>query len=346
MFKLPKQDLVNLAKEFSNDINTFNKKSFLITGGTGFIGKWLIATLNELNKTNNFHISLTILTRDKNKFITTFVDDKDIKNLEFIESDIRYLDKIDNKELNFDYIILGANDATYDFSLNPNLLTDTLISGTRLLIEKFVTNKTKKILHLSSGAVYGDIAECSRGVKENDKANFDITNLGSMYGISKLLVESILNDLSIKKDIKIINARCFAFVGPYLPLDKHFAIGNFINNCLNSESIIVNGDGSPVRSYMYAADMVKGLLKSLKSKKSLTINIGSDKAVSISDLANLVSNELGNPNVIIKNNGKSHPEKSNYYLPDITLLKSLGYKESYDLKSSITKTYKFYKKLQ
>ena len=281
-------------------------------------------------------------TKIKNNILTVKSSDK--------YQDIGYktlqaFDWVDSN-LNFDYIILGANDATYNFSLNPNLLTETLISGTRLLIEKFVTNKTKKILHLSSGAVYGDIAECSRGVKENDKANFDITNLGSMYGISKLLVESILNDLSIKKDIKIINARCFAFVGPYLPLDKHFAIGNFINNCLNSESILVNGDGSPVRSYMYAADMVKGLLKSLKSKKSLAINIGSDKAVSISDLANLVSNELGNPNVIISNNGESHPEKSNYYLPDITLLKSLGYEESYDLKSSITKTYKFYKNLQ
>ena len=65
------------------------------------------------------------------------------------------------------------------------------------MIEKFVTNKTNTILHLSSGAVYGDIAKLNNGVKENDKANFDITNLGSMYGISKLLVESILNDLSI-----------------------------------------------------------------------------------------------------------------------------------------------------
>jgi len=346
MFKLPKQDLVNLAKEFSSEINTFNKKSFLITGGTGFIGKWLIAVLNELNRINDFHISLTILTRDKNKFISAFKDDEDLKNLKFIESDIRHLDNINNKELAFDYIVLGANDATYDFSLNPNLLTDTLIGGTRLMIEKFVTNKTNTILHLSSGAVYGDIAKLNNGVKENDKANFDITNLGSMYGISKLLVESILNDLSIKKDIKIINARCFAFVGPYLPLDKHFAVGNFINNCLNSEPIVINGDGSPVRSYMYAADMVKGLLKSLQSKKSSAINIGSDKAISISDLANLISNELGNPNVVIKNNGKSHPEKSNYYLPDISLLKSLGYEESYDLRSSITKTYKFYKGLK
>ena len=96
---------------------------------------------------------------------------------------------------------------------------------------------------------------------------------------------------------------------------------------------------------MYAADMVQGLLKSLQSEKSLVINIGSDKAVSIGDLANLVSNKLENPNVIIKNENESHPEKSNYYLPDITLLKSLGYKESYDLGLSIIKTYGFYKDL-
>ena len=193
MFKLPKQDLVNLAKEFSSEINTFNKKSFLITGGTGFIGKWLIAVLNELNRINDFHISLTILTRDKNKFISAFKDDEDLKNLKFIESDIRHLDNINNKELAFDYIVLGANDATYDFSLNPNLLTDTLIGGTRLMIEKFVTNKTNTILHLSSGAVYGDIAKLNNADLLVAKLDYQIAEKDLTIEKAKLSPSASIN---------------------------------------------------------------------------------------------------------------------------------------------------------
>ncbi len=346
MFKLPRNDLVNLAEEFFAHKDTFYKKSFLITGGTGFIGKWLIATLNELNEISDYDIELTILTRDKNKFLNSFKDEKGLNSIKFIESDIRDLDSINLSEYEFDYIILGANDASYNFSLNPDLLLDTFINGTKSLINNSVSSRTSKILHLSSGAVYGDISHCSSGVKESDKAIFEISNVGSIYGMGKVLVESILNDFGSKHDINIINARCFAFVGPYLPLDKHFAIGNFINNCLKSEPILINGDGTPIRSYMYAADMIKALLISLQIKESLTVNIGSDKAISISELANLVSSELDNPNIKLMNHGINHPEKSNYYLPNISLLRSLGYQDSYDLKSSIANTYKFYKDLK
>ena len=157
---------------------------------------------------------------------------------------------------------MGANDATYDFSLNAKELYETLITGTFNLLETVVTSKTKSIIHLSSGAVYGDISSHKDGAKESDLSLMNINNIGSMYGLSKAIVESILNQFGAQNNINIINARCFAFVGPYLPLDKHFAIGNFINDCLNSRAITINGNGLPIRSYMYAADMAKAILLS------------------------------------------------------------------------------------
>ena len=341
MFFIPKEDLNHAVQGLSCHDEVFKNKTFLITGGTGFIGKWLVATLSQLDSENNFNIKIYILTRNKKLFIDKFRESLPKKNIHFIESDIRSLNNLENFDIDFDYIILGANDATYDFSLNSETLSKTLINGTFNLFKTFVTTKTKSIIHLSSGAVYGDISKYKNGARETDHSLMDINNIGSMYGLSKALVESILNQFGDQNNIDIINARCFAFVGPYLPLDKHFAIGNFINDCINSRPILVNGNGSPIRSYMYASDMARAILLCLVQKKSMAINIGSDEKISIKNLAEIVSKTLKNPQIIVKEKPSTHPEKANYYLPNTTLLKSLGFRESYTLENSVKRTYMF-----
>jgi dTDP-glucose 4,6-dehydratase len=346
MFNIPQEDLLKISSA-TNRLNGLHDKSFLITGGTGFIGKWLVASLNFLNTNNDTNISITILTRNKKSFIDKHNDIKNLKNLYFIESDVRNLEQLNYEGKEFDYIVIGANDATYDFSLHTFNLADTLINGTKKILNKFVSIKTKSILHLSSGAVYGDISDYQDGVEEVSHANFDINNIGSMYGLSKILAESVLNEFGKTNNIKIINARCFAFSGPYLPIDKHFAFGNFIKNALENEDIIISGDGSPVRSYLYPVDLVNFLFKLLETKDdNLVVNVGSSEAVTIKDLAYKIQNVLNiSKDVIIKTNNVDHPEKSNFYIPNINKANKHGLIESISLKNSIIKTYDFYKKI-
>lgn len=346
MFNLPNEDLLEISSDLCT-LNSFRNKSFLVTGGTGFIGKWIVASLNFLNTNNDANISITILTRNKKSFIDKHSEIKKLKNLYFVESDVKDLDKLNYEGKEFDYIVIGANDATYDFSLNAYNLTNTLINGTKNILDKFVSIKTTSILHLSSGAVYGDISEYQDGVKEESNASFDINNIGSMYGLSKILVESVLNEFGKTNNIKIINARCFAFSGPYLPIDKHFAFGNFIRNALENEDIIIAGDGSPVRSYLYPTDLVNFLFKLLEIKDAnITVNIGSSEAVSIKNLADKIKDVLNlSKDVIVEKSNVNHPEKSNYYIPNINKANKLGLIESISLKNSIIKTYDFYKKL-
>ncbi len=126
----------------------------------------------------------------------------------------------------------------------------------------------------------------------------------------RLLVESGL-------DVKL--ARCFSFTGKYLDRKIYYAIGNFIQNCLDGKPIIINGDGTPLRSYLYADDLVEWLFAILeRGETGRPYNVGSDYAVSIRELAETVRSTLGsNGEIIVK--GKSEPDaKPSVYVPDIS----------------------------
>jgi dTDP-glucose 4,6-dehydratase len=164
----------------------------------------------------------------------------------------------------------------------------------------------------------------------------------SAYGEGKRLAEhlcSLYADAHLQPKI----ARCFAFVGPYLSLDIHFAIGNFIRDALNGGPILVKGDGTPRRSYLYAADLAIWLWTILFRGHSLRpYNVGSDKWFSIKEVAQCVSEQF-HPAPAIEIRGTSDPQQpAQHYVPDISRsIGELGLEVETDLASSIQKTIDF-----
>ena len=119
--------------------------------------------------------------------------------------------------------------------------------------------------------------------------------------------------------METVVARCFAFVGPDLPLKVHFAIGNFIHDALYNQQINIVGDGTPVRSYMNQTDLARWLLCILdKGVPGNAYNVGSDQAISISDLAHLVRDILSPNKSVVFKNATSTFKGRNVYIPDIS----------------------------
>jgi nucleoside-diphosphate-sugar epimerase len=134
--------------------------------------------------------------------------------------------------------------------------------------------------------------------------------------------------LQHRTGIESITARCFAFCGPGLPLNGHFAIGNFVRDALYVDEITVQGDGSPMRSYLYGADLAVWLLYMLiNGKAGESYNVGSDEALSIKDLALRVRDVLA-PHKLVKvlQEGAIEPLLRQRYVPAISRARALGCK--------------------
>ena len=303
-------------------------KRIFLSGGTGFFGKSILDYLSQDNAWNGI---LYILSRNPDKFCKENQKLINLPGLNFVQGDIRNFDY--SSLPNFDYVIHSATEADSKFIADkPDEMYSVIVDGTKHILKMCEAKKVSRLLYVSSGAVYGVQPPDLLNIPENYPCN--PTNA---YGKGKLDAEN----MCLASNIDTVIARCFAFVGPYLPLDKHFAIGNFINNILNDADINIQGDGTPYRSYMYVSDLVEWLLTILlKAKSNEAYNVGSDKAVSIAELAKQVSafslSKKQNINIAKE---KTDGALASRYVPSTDKAqKELGLKCKISLKESIEKT--------
>ncbi len=313
---LPESDLGYVFQNTSDIWEEIRCQRIFITGGTGFIGRWLLESLFYADGLRHLENKVTVLTRYPAHFQKKYPHIANHPGIHLLEGDVRSF-KFPAGE--YQTIIHGAAEVSTQLDRrDPIQVLDTIVEGTRHTLEFAKACKCKRLMFISSGAVYGKQPKDVAQIPEDFNGSPDPREPDSAYGEGKRLGELLCQIYSQRDGFEIKIARCFSAVGPGIPLDRGYAVADILSGAIASGKIILKGDGSSVRSYLYAADLTIWLWKILvRGMSAKPYNVGSDQAISILELAELVANCISpQPEIIVGNNsnGKSAVDR---YVPSV-----------------------------
>ena len=342
---LPKDDLEHILNKTRGLFKDAYKKKFFMTGGTGFFGLWLLESFVWINEKLNLNASVVVLSRKPEIFKEKYPYFKKIKSVKFLKGDIRSFRFPKGQH---HYIIHAATDN--NLSSSPLDLFRNNITGTQRVLDFARACHNEAFLFTSSGAVYGEQPFKMLRIPEDYRGAPVTININSAYGESKRVSEFYCVNYAREFGINVKIARCFAFLGPNLPLNINFAAGNFVRDALNGEPICVKSNKRVYRSYLYSADLVIWLWTILfRGKTNKPYNVGSSEPCSIVELADLVA-EVFSPKVKVeiknktKNKTKNNLKHIERYVPDTNLAKKeLGLRQFISLKDGICKMVNYYR---
>jgi len=259
-----------------------------VTGGTGFFGCWLLESWAWAWERRDIDGSLTVLTRSADGFRRKAPHLASHPGIRLVEGDVR---SFRLPGASFTHVIHLASDATPQLCMErPLVVLDTIVDGARRVLDLAVESGAKRLLFTSSGAVYGPQPRDLSHMPETYTGGPDVTEQQWVYAEAKRTAEMLCTVYGRSRRVACVPVRCFAFVGPGLPLDAHFVVGNFIRDRAEGRPIRITGDGSAVRSYLYAADLAIWLWTLLVAgTPGRPYNVGAERAVSIAELARMVA---------------------------------------------------------
>ncbi len=289
MYLCPTEDLALIADSLKSDFDELYGKRIFLAGATGFIGKNLLESLLWANEKHDLGIKIFSVSRDIQKFFSQYPHFRLHSQFKLYECNM--CEDLDDLPIDrIDLTIHAATDVINQGS--PLDILNNCIQGTVNILNFSKKKGCQKFLLLSSGAIYGAANNKTHRFEESNLGAVNLFSPKSAYALGKQLSEWITHQ-SANQSMQVKVARCFAFVGPYLPLNQHFAIGNFIKSALLNEDIEIKGDGTPLRTYLYTSDLCVWLLKILiNGLPNCIYNVGGREVLSIRELADVVKNQL------------------------------------------------------
>ncbi len=333
-------DIEEIAGSIKTVANKLDGKTIVITGGSGFLGRYILGALIFLNK-NVLNKPCKIISIDN--YITSSgskILDKE-KYVKYIKHDVA-------KPLNLpgkvDYIMHAAGIASPIYYQKYQLETiDVAVNGTRNMLELAKTKKVKSFLFFSSSEIYGNPTSDAIPTKETYNGNVSSIGPRSCYDESKRLGETLCMTYYSVYNTPIKMVRPFNVYGPGLRSSDYRVVPAFILNAIKGKVIPVHANGKQTRTFCYISDAVAGFFKVLLSEKNGEVyNIGNDdNEINMNQLAKTLNGIFDNK-LNIKNISypKDYPQgEPQRRCPDLSKIKKeLGYSPAVNLEEGLGRT--------
>lgn len=307
-----------------------------VTGATGFYGKWLLESLITANDRLGTGIRAILLSRNPTSFRADVPHLATRPEFEWLIGDVtNFVFPPGNMDYVFHFATTPA--AKLGAGETAPILADLV--GTERVLRYAREAGAKRLLYASSGAIYGPQPAALEYISEDYCGAPDPSDPQAAYAEVKRMGEQFC----VHSGVDCVIARGFSFIGPYLPLTDKFAAGSFIRDALAGGPIRVTGDGSPVRAFLYAAELPVWLFTLLiQGSLGCAYNIGSDVPTTIGELALAIARTVGKSADFA--GSPRTGETGNRYLPNIDRARgTLGLDVRIPLDSAITRTLQYHR---
>jgi dTDP-glucose 4,6-dehydratase len=317
--------------------------SVLVTGGTGFMGSWLAEYLTCANDELGLGMRVFLLADRASEFKKKAPHLARRKDVFLLRQDVRLLDEIP-PEVNWIIHAAGSPDSRLHAS-NPVHVIQTIVQGTQATLSAAARlPNLKRFLHVSSGQVYGPQPWELEALPETYPGNVECASYMAVYPEAKRVAETWCAVFRSQWRLPLVTVRPFAFIGPYLSLDRPWAVTNFLRDSLLGGPVRIAGDGETVRSYLYGSDMASWLIALLgRGEIGCIYNVGSPHAVTVRQLAELIVRCHPVPPRIVTNVASQQSHCRSRFVPDVRrAMKLTGLNVTVDLPTAVERTLRWH----
>ena len=337
------QDLDYVLERTRDFWEELRGKRVLITGGTGFFGCWLLESFLWANRQLGLRAEAVVLSRNPEAFSKKLPHLAMAPEVRWLKGDVRTFSA---ENVSVSHVIHAATDVDPARRQQAEgQLYESIVSGTEHALDVSKLCGAEKFLYISSGAVYRrDGAGGGAFSEACDTSSEAGAEQQNPYAEGKRAAERLCLERSEACGLELKIARCFAFLGPYLPLDGGFAVTDFLRSALGGQALKISGNKKVLRSYLYGADLAVWLWTILfRGRADYSYNVGSDQAIELLELAKLVARVSGRNCEVLDVRSEAQMQELDSYWPSVERARNeLGLDEWLPLDEALRRTVEYY----